>query len=366
MPAWTDPQARASARARALGIAALVLLVALIGAIDYWSGNEIAITVFYLIPISLGAWFIGPRTGNGLALLSAAVWLLADLYGGRPYQSPIIPPWNAVVSLAFFLITAYALSARKRTERRLLELMDIKSELTSMVSHELRTPLTCIKEGIDIVADGTSGPLNPEQRAHLQTAKRNVDRLARLLDQVLTFQKLEAHRVDLVIEPVDLNRLVQQAAEGFDLPARRKGVALVLQLAHGLPLVACDPDKVSQVLSNLLSNALKFTEQGQIRVSTQARQNAVRVLVQDQGPGIPEADLERVFQGFTQLATDSGRPAEGTGLGLAIAQQLVELHGGRIGVESQAGRGSTFHFTLPVHEQAAAARFVAALHERRA
>jgi signal transduction histidine kinase len=91
----------------------------------------------------------------------------------------------------------------------------------------------------------------------------------------------------------------------------------------------------------------------------------VRVLVDDQGPGIPGADLERAFQGFTQLATESGRATEGTGLGLAIAQQIVELHGGRIGVESQPGCGSTFHFTLPVHEQAPAARFVAALHERR-
>src|SRR5258706_3255742 len=366
MPASTESGARLSARAQVALTAALTLLVAIIGALDCWSGNEIALTIFYLIPISLGAWFVGPRTGNYLALLSAGVWLLADLYGGRSYDRRILRPWNALVSLAFSLIPAYPLSARKRTERRLLELLDIKSELTSMVSHELRTPLTCVKEGIDIVADGTAGPLNSAQRMHLQTAKRNVDRLARLLDQVLTFQKFDAHRVELVVEPPDLKHLVQQAAEGFDLPARKKGVLLVLDLAHGLPLVACDTDKISQVLSNLLSNALKFTEDGQIDVRTEPRQNSVRVLVHDQGPGIPSADLERVFQGFTQLATDSGRPVQGTGLGLAIAQQIVELHGGRIGVESVAGCGATFHFTLPVHEQAPAARFIAALHERRA
>jgi signal transduction histidine kinase len=365
MPASTENGARLPARSLLLG-AALTLLVALIGAIDYWTGNEIALTIVYLIPIALGAWFVGPRTGNLLALLSAGAWLLADVYGGRAYDSPIIPPWNAVVSLAFFLIASQALSARKRTERRLLELMDIKSELTAMVSHELRTPLTCIKEGIDIVADGTSGPLNQGQQRHLLTAKRNVDRLARLLDQVLTFQKLESRRVDLLIEIADLNQLVLQSAEGFELPARRKGVRIVLNLAPGLPLVACDTDRISQVLSNLLSNALKFTEQGRVCVRTERRPNSVRVLVEDQGPGIPDADLERVFQGFTQLATESGRPVEGTGLGLAIAQQIVELHGGRIGVESHPGCGSTFHFTLPVHEQAPAARFVAALHERRA
>jgi signal transduction histidine kinase len=365
MRASTENGAPRSARSRAILTVALALLVALIGALDYWSGNEIALTIFYLIPIALGAWYVGPRAGNLLALLSAGAWLLADVYGGPIYDSPIIPPWNAAVTGAFFLITSYALSARKRSERRLLELMDIKSELTSMVSHELRTPMACIKEGIDIVADGTSGPLNPAQRTHLQTAKRNVDRLARLLDQVLTFQKLEARRLDLLIEITDINQLVQQAAEGFELPARKKGVRVLLNLAPGLPFVACDPDRISQVLSNLLSNALKFTEQGQICVRTEPRGNAVRVLVDDQGPGIPSEDLERVFRDFTQLPSESGRSGEGTGLGLAIAQQIVELHGGRIDVESQPGCGSTFHFTLPVHEQAPAARFVAALHERR-
>jgi signal transduction histidine kinase len=366
MPGWTDSEAGPSARARALLAAALVLLVALIGALDYWSGTEIALTIFYLIPIALGAWFVGPLTGQVLAVLSAAAWLLADLYGGHPYDSPIIPPWNAAVSLAFFLLTALALSARKRSERRLRELMDIKSELTSMVSHELRTPLTCIKEGIDIVSDGSSGPLNPAQQAHLQTAKRNVDRLARLLDQVLTFQKLEARRVDLSITPSDINRLAQQAADEFALPAKRKGLQLVLELAPGLPLAACDPDKISQVLSNLLGNALKFTERGAVRIRTELLPGSVRVVVEDQGPGIPSADLPRVFQGFTQLGRETGSRAEGTGLGLAIAQQIVELHGGRIGVESQPGSGSRFHFTLPVQEQVPAARFVAALHERSA
>jgi len=366
MPGWTDSESGPSVRSSAPLAAVLVLLVALIGAVDYWSGNEIAITVFYLIPIALGAWFVGPRTGNLLALLCAGAWLLADVYGGHPYQSPIIPPWNAAVSLAFFLITSYALSARKRSEKRLLELMDIKSELTSMVSHELRTPLTCIKEGIDIVADGSSGPLNPTQQAHLRTAKRNVDRLARLLDQVLTFQKLEARRVDLSLEAADPNDLVQQVVEGFDLPARRKGVEIVLELEQGLPPVACDADKISQVLSNLLSNALKFSERGEIRVRTQVQGVALRVSVSDSGPGIAEADLERIFEGFTQLAPGTGRPAQGSGLGLAIAQQIVELHGGRIGVDSRLGTGSTFHFTIPIREQAPAARFVAALHERRA
>src|SRR5690349_10654535 len=107
--------------------AALALLVVLIGALDYWSGTEIALTVAYLVPIALGAWLVGPRTGQALALLSAAAWLLADLYGGHPYQSPVIPPWNAVVNLVFFSIASAALSARRKSERRLRELMAAQS-----------------------------------------------------------------------------------------------------------------------------------------------------------------------------------------------------------------------------------------------
>ncbi|MBK7641615.1 MAG: hypothetical protein IPJ19_00975 [Planctomycetes bacterium] len=361
MPVWTEAQPRSSARSRALIGAGSVMLVALIGAIDYWSGTEIAITIFYLVPIALGAWFVGSRTGYALALLGASAWLLADLYGGHPYSSPIVPPWNAIVSLAFFLLTAWALAARRRTEQRLVELMDIKSELTSMVSHELRTPLSCIKEGIDIVADGSCGELNAQQQTHLRTAKRNVDRLARLLDQVLTFQKLEARRMYVEIENADIGRLARQALEEFELPARKKGLSLALELAPKLPQVACDRDKIAQVLGNLLSNAVKFCDHGAIRVRVARLDGHVRVEVADQGPGIPAEDLERVFHGFTQLAQEPGKHVEGTGLGLAIAQQIVELHGGRIGVDSRPGAGATFHFTLPVREKVATERFVAAL-----
>ena len=161
-----------------LRVAAFVALVALIGVCDYLTGTEVALTVFYLIPIALGAWYVGPRTGRMLAFLSAGAWLLADVYGGHLYQSPIIPPWNAAVCLAFFLIIAATTSVRQRSERRLRELMAIKSEFTSMVSHELRTPLACIKEGIDIVADGSCGPLSAGQETHLRTA--NADMVAAL------------------------------------------------------------------------------------------------------------------------------------------------------------------------------------------
>jgi signal transduction histidine kinase len=343
-----EDELRWTAWSRAPLIAALVLLVAFIGLLDYWTGTEITFSIFFLIPIALGAWFVGPRTSISLAVLSAAAWLLADLYGGFPYSSRTIPFWNGAVGLSFFLIIAATLSARKRAERRILELMNIKSEFVSHVSHEIRTPLTCIQEGIEIVMDQTSGPLNPVQHAHLQTAKRNIDRLARLLNDVLSYQKLDARRMELSLEPCDLDRLVAQAVEEFTLPARKKGLELVWERAARLPPVSCDADRISQVLCNLLSNALKFSDHGRILVRTESTPGAVHVAIEDQGVGIPEGGFERIFQGFVQLSTPPGARREGTGLGLSIARRIIELHGGRLGGESRPGRGSIFRFTLPV------------------
>ncbi len=352
MPTRTRLAARRSTWSRAVLTGVLLVLIALIGVVDYWTGTEIAFSIFFLIPITLGAWLVGPRTSYVLSVLSAIAWLLADLYGGFPYSDRTIPYWNGAVGLGFFLIIAATLSARRRNELRILELMNIKSEFTSMVSHELRTPLTCIKEGIDIVSDGSSGPLSPRQREHLQTAKRNVDRLARLLDDVLTYQKLDARRMDLVLEPCDVNRLVSQAVQEFALPAARKGLELVTELAPGLPPTSGDPDRISQVLSNLLSNALKFSDHGRVVLRTELVHGELSVGIQDQGPGIPSEQRSNLFQAFHQLPTRTGKRAEGTGLGLAIARQIVELHGGRLTLESSPGVGSTFRFTLPVARDA--------------
>jgi len=332
---------------RSLFLLGMVVLVALIGMVDYWTGPEITLSIIFLLPIGLGAWFLGARPGLLLGCLSSVAWFLAERHGGFHYSSQAILYWNASVRLGFFLIIAAAVSARRRTEKRILELMSVKSAFTSMVSHELRTPLTCIKEGIDIVSDGTCGELNPDQREHLETAKRNVDRLARLLNDVLDYQKLEARRLRKADRPIDLNRICADALEAFSLAARKKDLELEAQLDPALPPVQGDPDRLTQVVGNLLSNAVKYSERGLIVLTTRTTDDGARVAIRDQGPGIAREDLPRLFQAFTQLAPAVGRRREGTGLGLAIARQIVELHGGRIQVESVLGEGSTFSFWLP-------------------
>ena len=244
------------------------------------------------------------------------------------------------------------ITERKRMVESLQRAVMVKVEFTSMVSHELRTPLTAIKEAIDVVADQTAGPVNQHQTEFLALAKRNVDRLHRLINDTLDFSKLERGEFRLELGPHDLNALTREIVMQQRVAAQKQGLRLELSLEEGLPPVRVDPDRVSQVLVNLIGNAIRYCDGGWIEVSTRRGDGEdVVVKVQDSGPGIPEDKLEHIFEAFVQLSTGPGRRSGGTGLGLSISKKLVELHGGRIWVESEVGRGSAFNFTLRLHEE---------------
>ncbi len=255
----------------------------------------------------------------------------------------------------FLLFIAWARTdvRRRRAEGHVIEaeVMEMRTNFISVVSHELRTPMTSIKEGIDIVLDGDAGPLTEEQTDFLQTSKRNVDRLARLINNVLDFQKLESGHMEMSVHEHDLNALVVEVIGSFDSLAKKKGLTLAHRLNASLPPVSCDRDMITQVLSNLLSNAIKFTERGAVTITTERQDNIVRLAVCDQGPGIPPADVARLFQAFSQLSTGGFRKTGGTGLGLAISKQIIEKHRGKIGVESVEGQGATFFVLLPIQER---------------
>ena len=244
------------------------------------------------------------------------------------------------------------ITERKRMVESLQRAVMVKVEFTSMVSHELRTPLTAIKEAIDVVADRTAGPVNQHQAEFLALAKRNVDRLHRLINDTLDFSKLERGDFRLALGPHDLNALTGEIVMQQRLAAQKQGLRLEISVEEGLPPVRLDPDRVSQVLINLIGNAVRYCDGGWIEVSTRRGEGEdVVVKVQDSGPGIPEDKLEHIFEAFVQLSTGPGRRSGGTGLGLSISKKLVELHGGRIWVESEVGRGSAFNFTLRLHEE---------------
>lgn len=238
---------------------------------------------------------------------------------------------------------------RKKMQEELYKLSQVQSEFTSTVSHELRTPLSVINESISMIEDGTVGKINEGQRDLIETAKKNVDRLSRLINAVLDYQKLDSHSMKFHATENDVNVFVKEVVKGFMPVARSKGLELGLELGSPLPKALFDKDLMTQVLMNLIHNAIKFTEKGKITVQTvSAGEQGVRISVKDEGSGIRKEELTKLFKSFSQTA-EGHRKTGGTGLGLAISKKIVEAHKGSIGVESIFGKGSHFYFILPTH-----------------
>lgn len=248
----------------------------------------------------------------------------------------------------YFITQIQDISRRKQAEKELNNLMKIKSEFTSMVSHELRTPLTAIKEGISIVQEELVGTVNDQQKKVLDTAKKNVDRLARLINEVLDFQKLEIGKINWNLKENDLAEVIHEVYETMLPEIKEKKLDFFLSLEENMPRIRFDKDKIIQVLVNLISNAKKFTEHGEIKIKAQKEAEQIHVMVQDTGEGIRPEDMPKLFQSFQQLGGSSERKVGGTGLGLAISQKIVAQHGGIIWAESEFGHGTIFHFTLPI------------------
>jgi len=244
----------------------------------------------------------------------------------------------------------YALE-RKKAERKIKEAVEAKSEFLSIVSHELRTPLTAMKESVAIVLDGMAGEINDEQKSCLDIAKRNIDRLSRLINNVLDVQRLEAGKMKFDMKISDINEVAEQVYKTMSSPAKEKGIDLILELDGKLPKVKFDVDRITQVLTNLVNNAFKFTEKGSVIIKTGREENAVQVSVSDSGCGIKQQDMPKLFKKFEQLADSGERKTGGTGLGLAICKEIIEEHKGDIWAKSEMDKGSTFRFVLPIKEK---------------
>lgn len=241
---------------------------------------------------------------------------------------------------------------RLRELERLKELDRLKTLFINSAAHELKTPLTPIKLQIHILRRASREWTEDEKRS-LNILERNVDRLSQLVTDVLDVTRLQASRLGVEKSSVDLNRLVLEAVESFQEPARQSGVTLESRLTPDL-IVEADPKRLTQVLFNLLSNAIKFTPTGgRVTVSTSRDATYARVEVKDDGLGIKPEDLKRLFQPFTQVHDTSRSTHAGTGLGLYISKGIMELHGGTMTAASEGiGKGSIFGFTIPARSVA--------------
>ncbi len=265
---------------------------------------------------------------------------------------------NARLSAAFTSKEAIGVVTVLRDITKEVEASLAKSQFISTVSHELRTPMTSVKGYTDLLRQEAVGPLTPQQSHFLNVIHRNADRLTTLINDLLDVSRVESGKVKLNLQETQVITLVKQVIETLEVPAQEKGLSLTLDAPEELPLAKVDRDRITQVLTNLIGNSIAYTEQGAIHISARGvAGSTLQISVQDTGVGISQEDLPHIFDSFYRADRndDVVRAHSGTGLGLTIVKTFVEMHSGRIWVESEVGKGSTFTFILPTAQQPSAA-----------
>ena len=235
---------------------------------------------------------------------------------------------------------------------RLKDLDQSKSDFVANVSHELNTPLATSKYLLSIIEKGIAGTVTVKQKEYLALIQNNIDRLTRLIDNLLNLSRIESGKFELRKEKIDLSFLLKEVIESLKAATESKKISLKSAVASPLPGLYADKDRVMQVLVNLIDNAVKFTKEGgRVVVSAEYESDFLRVCISDTGAGIAPEDVEKLFVKFHRIPQKlTGQKIKGTGLGLAITKEIIEAHNGKIWIESEPGIGSKFFFTLPVYD----------------
>jgi signal transduction histidine kinase len=231
---------------------------------------------------------------------------------------------------------------------KLAEASKLKSRFLANVNHELRTPVSAIIGYGRLVLRATEGQIAPLQRENLQDLLNNAERLLHLVDGLLDFAKIEAGKMEVRVEPVSVDKVIHEATLTIEPILNHDSVRLIREIAPDVPALKTDREKLRQIILNLLDNAVKFTERGEIRISASQQNGSLKLIVSDTGIGIEKEDLNQIFEEFNRGDLSSTKKYRGTGLGLAIVKKFVHLLGGEIAVESEVGKGSTFTVMLPL------------------
>jgi signal transduction histidine kinase len=226
----------------------------------------------------------------------------------------------------------------------------VKSEFLAAISHELRTPLTAILGYADLLQTEIAGPLSNVQREHLERITAGTWHLIKIIEQILSFSRVEAQKYEVTLEPVNVPDIINQTVALLQQQAAEKGVSLDVQIAEPSLVIETDPLKLRQILLNLLGNAIKFTDKGAITVEARSTGRALKIRIIDTGSGVPQRMHNLIFEPFVQADQSTTRAKSGTGLGLALSRSLTELLGGELVLESSGPEGSVFRLQLPVHQ----------------
>ncbi|HXT97189.1 MAG TPA: ATP-binding protein [Polyangia bacterium] len=281
------------------------------------------------------------------------------------HPTPLPPPSRSDLEAQVAARTRDLEAARAELlarSRHTEEVDRLKNAFIANMSHEIRTPLNSVLALTQLLREGVAGPLTVDQRKYLQIIERNGQALLHLINDVLDLSRIETGHIEMDVQDIDLVPQIELVASALSPLAAAKNVDLTVKLPPELPLARGDADRLRQIVTNLVGNAIKFTESGgRVMIGAEARGDDVTVVVTDTGVGIPDAYLQRIFQEFVQVDQTLARRQGGTGLGLAIARRLARLMGGDIHVESVVARGSRFSLALPRASGTRAAPTIAAL-----
>ena len=347
------------------------ILVFFVGAADFLAGTEVSISIFYLLPISLAAWFVSKRAGIFISILSGAMELATDIMAGRSYSHPIIVHWNYAVHLGFFLIIVFILSALKKEyektmrlnvdlQNTLVELKKTQNELERkaqdlvcsnmeleqfayVAAHDLKGPLVVAGGYINRLEVLYKDKLGPDANRIISAVKNGLARMEALINALLAYARAGAKAKELKL--ANYNDLVELATTNLQVEIERS-CAIVTH--DPLPILLVDHIQIVQLFQNLIGNGIKFRreEPPHVHISAEQKEEEWVFSVSDNGIGIEPKNLNCIFNIFQRLHSSS--EYQGNGIGLATCKKIVECHGGQIWVESEPGNGSKFYFTIPI------------------
>jgi len=354
--------------------AGTVIILFSIGIADYITGQEISLAIFYLIPISLTAWYANRNAAVSMCIISSLVEFTANSAAGRTYSHLYIAFWNSLVLLGFFLIYALILSeieteyatkvklidkldnslselSRAKTDlekkaRELARSNDDLREFAYAISHDLKEPLLAIDGFVKLLAKRYKGKLSSDADNFIEYTVDGVKRMQLMIKDLLEYSLVGTKVRDF--QPIDTALVIEQTLLNLQTAIEKSGAEITY---YSLPGVIADTSQLTRLFQNLIGNAIKFRggQPPKIHISAEQKDHEWIFSIRDNGIGIDPRQAERIFIVFQRLHTREEYP--GTGIGLAICKKIVERHGGRIWVESELGKGSTFYFTIPYRQE---------------
>ncbi|MCX7647431.1 MAG: HAMP domain-containing histidine kinase [Elusimicrobiales bacterium] len=330
-----------------IAISSIIILI--ISYLDFITGYEVSFSIFYTIPIIIITWNLGIKAGVLFSLISAAMWFSMDYLTGHTYSHWSINYWGGVVELSFYLIITYLINKVKTLLEKEKEITKLNLDLISVISHEFNNLLTAIHISNILLKEGEKDK-TADRIKFYSIIDQNYTMMREYIKMLLNKSRLESGKLKLNLSKVEIRKLVREVIGSLEPLILEKNLKLITDFPTNIIPVKCDPDITELVISNLISNAIKYSKNGGlVRISIERKNGEAEISVEDNGIGIKKEDIEKITGGFYR--TEEGRKqAKGFGIGLRMVKEFLELHGSSLNIQSEEGKGSRFYFKLPIYK----------------